>query len=81
MASSKSSSHQARLDHLSEERDTFEIALEKSGCSKFHYTLQDCYFEHKDWRKCQKEMAEFKKCTEEHNRKKKQRAAAGSGNK
>lgn len=54
-----------------EERDSYEQALETSGCSQFHFALQDCYFEHKDWRKCQKEMADFKKCTEKH--KKKQR--------
>ena len=51
-----------------EEKDAYEVALEKSGCSQFHYALQDCYFEHRDWRKCQKEMADFKKCTEEQNK-------------
>lgn len=54
-------SHQEKLAEL-EEKDDFEVILEKSGCSQFHYALQDCYFEHKDWRKCQKEMEAFKKC-------------------
>lgn len=48
-----------------EEKDAYEVALERSGCAAFHYALQDCYFQHKDWRKCQKEMAEFKKCNDE----------------
>lgn len=69
--------HEKRLEDLSEEeKDSYEVALEKSGCSQFHYALQDCYFEHQDWRKCQKEMAEFKKCTEEQ---KKLKAAASHG--
>ena len=48
-----------------EEEDLYETLLEKSGCAKLHYALQDCYFEHNDWRKCQKEMQEFKKCVDE----------------
>ena len=50
---------------VDEEEDLYETLLEKSGCAKLHYALQDCYFEHNDWRKCQKEMQEFKKCVEQ----------------
>ncbi len=54
------------MEQLSkDEKDAYEVALEKSGCVQFHYALQDCYSEHRDWRKCQKEMSEFKKCTDE----------------
>jgi len=64
-------SHKEKLENLSEEeKDSFEIAIEKSGCAKFHFALQDCYFEHNDWRKCSKEMAEFKQCYDEKNKKK-----------
>lgn len=64
-------SHKEKLDQLSEEdKDAYETALEKSGCARFHYALQDCYFEHKDWRKCQQEMADFKRCTSEQKRNK-----------
>ena len=59
-------SHKERLGQQSEEeKDAYEVALEKSGCAKFHFALQDCYFEHNDWRKCKKEMEEFKKCNDE----------------
>ncbi|RDD42992.1 Cytochrome c oxidase assembly factor 4-like protein, mitochondrial [Trichoplax sp. H2] len=45
-----------------EEKDPFEIIIEKSGCSAFHYALQDCMFENRDWRKCKEEMKSFKDC-------------------
>ena len=49
---------------VEEEEDPYDIRIKKSGCAKYHYALQDCYAEHKDWRKCTKEMADFKKCFE-----------------
>ena len=68
-------SHKEKFAHLSEEeKDSFELALEKSGCAKHHYALQDCYFEHRDWRKCKKEMEELKKCTDEQQKMKKEAA-------
>ena len=36
--------------------------LTKIGCLEKHYAVQDCYFDTKDWRKCTKEVAEFKEC-------------------
>lgn len=36
--------------------------LERSGCADFHYRLQDCMLDHKDWRKCQEEVRAFKEC-------------------
>ena len=54
-----------------EEKDVYETLIENSGCSKFHFPLQDCYFEHNDWKKCQEEMAEFKQCMSEHGKQKK----------
>jgi cytochrome c oxidase assembly factor 4 len=36
--------------------------LTKIGCLEKHYAVQDCYFETKDWRKCTKEVNEFKEC-------------------
>ena len=67
----KMTSHKEKQESLTEEeKDVYECALEKSGCSKFHFALQDCYYEHKDWRKCKKEMADLKKCTDEQIQKK-----------
>ncbi|OAF64307.1 hypothetical protein A3Q56_07989 [Intoshia linei] len=36
--------------------------INSSGCAKFHLSLQDCYMDHKDWRKCKTEMINFNKC-------------------
>ena len=57
------SHHKEKLEQQSEEeKDLYETLVENSGCSKYHFALQDCYFEHNDWRKCQKEMTEFRQC-------------------
>lgn len=62
-------SHKERREQQSEEeKDLYETLIENSGCSKFHFALQDCYFENNDWRKCQKEMTEFRQCMNEHNK-------------
>ena len=47
-----------------EEEDPFYTMLERSGCAKQHYTLQDCMIDKKDWRQCQEEVKEFKACME-----------------
>ncbi|XP_046849285.1 cytochrome oxidase assembly factor 4-like [Xenia sp. Carnegie-2017] len=49
-----------------EEEDDYDRRINNSGCAVYHYALQDCYAKNKDWRKCTKEMAEFKKCFEEN---------------
>jgi cytochrome c oxidase assembly factor 4 len=36
--------------------------LSKLGCLEKHYAVQDCYFDTKDWRKCTKEVKDFKEC-------------------
>lgn len=46
-----------------EEKDTYELMLEQSGCIQQHEALQDCFFDNgRDWRKCQNEMKAFKEC-------------------
>lgn len=47
-----------------DEEDPFYTIIENSGCAKYHYALQDCYIEKKDWRQCKKEMEEFQRCNE-----------------
>ena len=57
--------HQTKEVELksSDDEDTYELMLEKSGCRQYHYRLQDCFYDNNnDWRKCQKEMAEFRDC-------------------
>ena len=46
-----------------EERDPYELRIERSGCAAYHYQLQECYFEHNnDWRQCQQQMKAFRDC-------------------
>lgn len=52
-----------------DEIDPFEAMLKKSGCAELHYAVQDCMAEHQDWRKCQKEVAEFRACIEKNQKK------------
>jgi len=47
-----------------EELDKVEQHLTKIGCLELHYAVQECMFDHKDWRKCQDQVAEFRKCVE-----------------
>ena len=60
-------------DEDEEEEDPFYTIIENSGCSKYHYALQDCYIEKKDWRECKKEMEEFRRCNEAQQKLKKRK--------
>ena len=53
-----------------EEEDLFNVTIEQSGCAKQHYTLQDCFAEKRDWRKCATEMKQFKTCMDNQRREK-----------
>ncbi|XP_018330256.1 cytochrome c oxidase assembly factor 4 homolog, mitochondrial isoform X2 [Agrilus planipennis] len=55
---------------ISKSNDPVEKMLERTGCIKLHYKVQECIAEMRDWRKCQGEVTEFKKCMEEYNKKK-----------
>lgn len=52
-----------------EEEDFFNVTIQRSGCAKEHYALQDCFADTGDWRKCSKEMAQFKTCMDKHKKK------------
>ena len=55
--------NQTKEVNPTDEEDTYELMLEKSGCRQYHHRLQDCFYDNNnDWRKCQKEMAEFRDC-------------------
>ena len=51
-----------RMASESTEEDVYERLVEKAPCAQFHFKLQECYSEHGDWRRCQGEMEEFRKC-------------------
>jgi len=38
-----------------DEPDEWEQRIDRGGCAKEHYKLQDCYMGTKDWRKCKEE--------------------------
>ena len=58
-----------------EEKDSYELMLERSGCLQQHHTLQDCFFDRgKDWRKCAAEMKDFKECMDKQKRQSKSTA-------
>ncbi|RWS25710.1 hypothetical protein B4U80_02581 [Leptotrombidium deliense] len=44
------------------EDDPFEKAIKSTGCYDKHVQLQDCMFEHRDWRVCQPHVKQFKEC-------------------
>ena len=71
MTTPKESSHSNTVEE--EEEDPFYTIIEKSGCAKYHYALQDCYTEKKDWRECKKEMEAFQQCNEAQQRLKKRK--------
>lgn len=50
--------------------ETVVDKLTKIGCLNEHYKVQDCFFEKKDWRKCQVEVKEFKACLDRNKKSK-----------
>ena len=57
-------------DTGADEKDPYDQMLERSGCVKYHHKLQDCFFDKgNDWRKCQKEMKDFRACMSKHQKK------------
>ena len=47
-----------------EELDHVEVMLKKAGCLELHYKVQECMFDTRDWRQCQSQVQDFKKCIE-----------------
>lgn len=47
-----------------DDMDPVEKHLSKVGCLNLHYAVQECMFDNKDWRKCQEQVHEFRKCIE-----------------
>lgn len=52
--------------------DPVEEMLKKTGCIDFHYAVQECMAENRDWRKCQSEVRKFQTCMEENTRRRMQ---------
>src|SRR5271170_6864126 len=61
--SSKPSGHEKHVSK-DDEPDEWEQRIDRGGCSKEHYKLQDCYMETKDWRKCKDEVCPANFCAD-----------------
>ncbi|GAB6024906.1 Cytochrome oxidase assembly factor 4 [Chamberlinius hualienensis] len=53
-----------------EEVDPVIKAISQTGCLAYHNAVQECMFEHKDWRKCQQHVNTFKRCVLEYHERK-----------
>ncbi|KTW31840.1 uncharacterized protein T551_01101 [Pneumocystis jirovecii RU7] len=42
--------------------NSFEKILNSSGCIQERETLQECYYEKRDWRLCSEELKRFRQC-------------------
>ena len=51
-----------------DDEDHVEKMLNKAGCIKEHYAVQECMAETKDWRQCQEHVQKFKQCIDNSRR-------------
>ena len=51
------------------DEDRVERILREKGCLELHYAVQECIADTKDWRKCQNQVQEFRKCIEKSEQK------------
>ncbi|GIY12278.1 hypothetical protein CDAR_16181 [Caerostris darwini] len=65
------SSSQTRPNAEDNSLDAMDKFINESGCADFHFKLQECFADTKDWRKCQKEVRDFRNCVNETNMKNK----------
>jgi len=52
------------MDAEEEEVDKLDVIIENSGCAKELEQSKECYFDHKDWRKCRDTTQKLKDCME-----------------
>ncbi|XP_068122725.1 cytochrome c oxidase assembly factor 4 homolog, mitochondrial [Hyperolius riggenbachi] len=52
-----------------DEEDPVEQMIGRTGCTSFHYAVQECMAEHQDWRKCQEQVKSFKDCMQDYQKK------------
>ena len=73
-----------KLRLAGQEGAKIENAIKKTGCSDLNDLVNECHFEHKDWRKCTFEMKMFRDCMEKYKRRRdsamsEQRRRGGGG--
>ncbi|XP_018428050.1 PREDICTED: cytochrome c oxidase assembly factor 4 homolog, mitochondrial [Nanorana parkeri] len=52
-----------------DEDDPLDQMIARTGCTAFHYAVQECMAEHQDWRKCQTQVQDFKECMQDYQKK------------
>lgn len=58
--------HNPRIVLSDNPTDKVDRAIKSTGCSDLNNLVNECHFEHKDWRKCTFEMKMFKECMDKH---------------
>lgn len=51
-----------------EEEDLQTKLLQQTGCKILNDKVLECFYDRKDWRACQEEVAQFRQCYEEYQR-------------
>uniref|UniRef100_A0A0B7A3W9 CHCH domain-containing protein n=2 Tax=Arion vulgaris TaxID=1028688 RepID=A0A0B7A3W9_9EUPU len=64
MSGSRGHDRTVKPSNDDDEEDPVDAMINKTGCLQLHIAVQECIGEKKDWRECQKEVAEFRKCIE-----------------
>ncbi|XP_040282440.1 cytochrome c oxidase assembly factor 4 homolog, mitochondrial isoform X2 [Bufo bufo] len=49
-----------------EEADPVDEMISRTGCTAFHYAVQECMAEHQDWRRCQDQVRDFRNCMQDY---------------
>ncbi|XP_075707432.1 cytochrome c oxidase assembly factor 4 homolog, mitochondrial [Rhinoderma darwinii] len=49
-----------------DEEDPVDQMISRTGCTAFHYAVQECMAEHQDWRRCQDQVQDFKNCMQNY---------------
>jgi cytochrome c oxidase assembly factor 4 len=65
------SGHNYAKKAVTDEEDLVDKLLKQTGCAEQNFAVQECMFEHRDWRKCQDSVSAMKKCMEAYETRKK----------
>ncbi|CAN2391757.1 Cytochrome c oxidase assembly factor 4 homolog [Pristimantis euphronides] len=66
MSASTPQPHNRSRKQDEEEEDPVDQMISRTGCTAFHYAVQECMAEHQDWRHCQNQVRDFKNCMQDY---------------
>ncbi|XP_015787081.1 cytochrome c oxidase assembly factor 4 homolog, mitochondrial [Tetranychus urticae] len=58
-----------RKEAEEEQDDPVTLAIKKTGCLQYHFDVQECMYEKRDWRACKDQVSLFKECMADYQRK------------